>query len=286
MSSTAEPAPVGALAETARVGTSWIGHIRRSLDDTGHGVALLLATIQRLDHKLLKRSNLRNLADQMYAGGILSIPIVVLVSFFMGMVLSLQTGVELGKFGQQDLIGTIVSVAMCREMGPLITGIILVAAVGSALAAELGTMSVSDELIALDVMTVDRTRFLVVPRVVAMALMCPILTIIADIVGIFGGSVIATERLGVSGPLYTNRTIEALRGETFLTMPKDVFVGVLKAFVFGVTIAIVACATGMRATNGAQGVGEATRRSVRTSILLIVIINYILTGMFFGLLPE
>jgi phospholipid/cholesterol/gamma-HCH transport system permease protein len=175
---------------------------------------------------------------------------------------------------------------MCREMGPLITGIILVAAVGSAMAAELGTMSVSEELTALDVMTVDRVRFLVLPRVFALAVMCPILTIISDVIGIVGGEIIAVERLGVSPPLYITTTMDALRGQSLLGLPRDIYVGVLKSFVFGIVIAGVACSTGMRATNGAQGVGDATRRAVRTTILLIVVLNYILTGMFFGLIPE
>ncbi len=269
----------------ARVGT-WTRSAGSLLLDTlsssGAGLALLLDTVRRLP---VARPRLRPVLDQMFAGGVLTIPIVVLVSLFTGMVLTLQTGLELQKFGQQDLIGRIVSVAMCREMGPFITGIILAAAVGSAMAAEIGTMAVSEELTALDVMNVDRTRFLVMPRVLGLALMCPLLTIFADIVGIVGGGIVAINRLGVSQALYVTTTVEELRGATILGLPKDIYVGVLKALVFGVTIAIVGCASGMRATNGASGVGEATRRAVRVSIMLIVVLNYVLTGLFFGLLP-
>lgn len=274
------------LADTGRAGTRLFHSTRTMLEDAGNGVSLLIETGKRLNHKTFSKTRLRDFLDQMYSGGILSIPIVLLVSFFMGMVLSLQTGVELGKFGQQDLIGTIVSVAMCREMGPLITGIILVAAVGSAMAAELGTMSVSDELTALDVMTVDRIRYLIVPRILALAIACPLLTIFANAVGVIGGGLIAVERLGVTPQLYKNAAMEALRDESLFGFPKDIYVGILKSFVFGITIATIACATGMRAKNGAQGVGDATRRAVRSSILMIVVLNYLISGLFFGLIPE
>jgi phospholipid/cholesterol/gamma-HCH transport system permease protein len=278
--------PIHTVRETGRAGMGAYHWARNAVEGAGDVAMLLLHTAQRLNHRSFTKTRIKDTIYQMYAGGVLAIPIVMMVSLFMGMVLALQTGIELGKFGQQDLIGSIVSVAMCREMGPLITGIILVAAVGSAMAAELGTMSVSEELTALDVMTVDRVRFLVLPRVFALAVMCPILTIISDVIGIVGGEIIAVERLGVSPPLYITTTMDALRGQSLLGLPRDIYVGVLKSFVFGIVIAGVACSTGMRATNGAQGVGDATRRAVRTTILLIVVLNYILTGMFFGLIPE
>lgn len=269
------------LEDGARATSHWVvGWIRAA----GSGVDLLFETIRRI---FVKRPRVRPVLDQMYSGGVLSIPIVVLVNLFTGMALTLQTGLELQKFGQQDLVGNIVSVAMCREFGPFITGIILAAAVGSAMAAELGTMAVSEELTALDVMTVDKTRFLVLPRFVALALMCPLLTTLADLIGIVGGGIVAAGRLNVSAVLYANSAVETLRGEAILgVFPRDVYVGLLKAVVFGATIAIVGCATGMRARNGAQGVGRATRSAVRASILLIVVLNYVITGVFFGLLPS
>jgi phospholipid/cholesterol/gamma-HCH transport system permease protein len=245
----------------------------------GAGVALFLETVRKAPSGRLRT---RVVLDQMYAGGVLTVPIVVLVGLFSGMVLTLQTGLELQKLGQQDLIGRIIAVAMCREMGPFVTGTILAAAVGSAMAAELGTMAVSDELTALNVMTVDTTRFLVIPRVVALALTCPILTIFADAVGIIGGGFVAVNRLGVGKELYIESAIDALRGETLLfAMPKDLYVGVVKGLVFGVTISIIGCASGMRAKNGAAGVGDATRRAVRASIMMIVVLNYVITGLFF-----
>ncbi|MFN0206454.1 MAG: MlaE family ABC transporter permease [Planctomycetota bacterium] len=271
---------------TPKTGFSIFDWFLRVTYGAGEVIFLLFNTAKRLNHKSFTKARVLATVEQMYAGGVLAVPIVMMVSLFVGMVLALQTGIELGKFGQQDLIGTIVSVAMCREMGPLITGIILVAAVGSAMAAELATMSVSEELTALDVMTVDKIRFLVVPRVIALALMCPILTLISDLIGIAGGGFIASERLGVSGHLYLNTTIEALRRESLFGFPKDIYVGVFKSFIFGIAIASIACAAGMHATNGARGVGDATRRAVRTAILLIVVLNYLITGLFFGLLPD
>ena len=158
---------------------------RNVTQSAGASVHLLFETARRLPRA---RPRLTPVIDQMYAGGVLSIPIVVLVGLFTGMVLCLQTGLELQKLGQQDLVGRIVAAAMCREMGPFVTGIILSAAVGSAMAAEMGTMAVSEELTALDVMTVDTTRFLVLPRVIALALVAPILTLFADLVGIVGAA--------------------------------------------------------------------------------------------------
>lgn len=259
------------------------GELLDSVRGAGASVGLLVDTAQRL---VSGRVRIRPVLDQMYAGGVLTIPIVVLVSLFMGMVLALQTGLELLKFGQQDLVGVIVSVAMCREIGPIITGIILSAAVGSAMAAELGTMSVSDELTALDVMTVDKTRFLVLPRVLALAVMCPILTLFADLIGIVGAGIVGVNRLNVGLQLFITTTVEALRGTALFSLPKDLYVGLFKAIIFGIVIAVVGCAAGMRATNGAQGVGDATRRAVRVSILLIVVLNYILTGLFFGVVSR
>jgi phospholipid/cholesterol/gamma-HCH transport system permease protein len=249
------------------------------LQSAGASVHLLFETARRLPRA---RPRLTPVIDQMYAGGVLSIPIVVLVGLFTGMVLCLQTGLELQKLGQQDLVGRIVAAAMCREMGPFVTGIILSAAVGSAMAAEMGTMAVSEELTALDVMTVDTTRFLVLPRVIALALVAPILTLFADLVGIVGGGFVAVSRLGVGRELYVTTSMLQIQESTiFVFLPKDLYVGLLKSLVFGITIAIIGCATGMRATNGARGVGEATRTAVRTSITMIVVLNYVLTGILF-----
>ncbi len=200
-------------------------------------------------------------------------------ALFMGQdCLRFRTGIELWKIGQQDQIGTIVAVSMTREMGPFITATILAATVGSSMAAELGTMAVSDELAALEVLSVDRIRFLVLPRLVSLAIAAPLLTVLCDTIGILGGGFVAQSQLNVSYQLYTDTAIEALRDPgSVIALPKDVYSGLFKAFVFGVLIAVIGCAAGLRARGGALGVGIATRQAVRDSIITIIIANYFMT---------
>lgn len=256
-----------------------MNHIAQFFREVGFRLDLLGQVIVRLGSAFHRRGLI---AEQLYQAGIKVVYVVALVGVFMGMIVSLQTGLELSKFGQQDQIGTIVALSMCREMGPFITGTILAATVGSALAAELGTMAVSDELAALEVMSIDRVRFLIMPRVVAAAVMCPLLTIICDAVGIVGGGFVAESQLNVGLSLYYDSAFDALRGTGFwFDLPKDVYSGLVKSFVFGIVIAIISCSAGVRATSGAMGVGNATRQAVRDSIVAIIITNYFMSWMFF-----
>ena len=212
----------------------------------------------------------------------MNLHVVLLVGLFIGMIVSLQTGIELARFGQQDQIGVIVAASMAREMGPFITAVILAATIGSALAAELGTMSVSDELSALDVLSIDSISLLILPRVVGLAVMCPMLTVICDAIGIIGGGFVAGSQLHVGWDLYVDSAIQALQGPAkLLPLPKDVFAGLFKAFVFGAIIAIISCACGIRTKGGALGVGRATSRAVRDSIIAIIVANYFLTWMIY-----
>ena len=218
------------------------------------------------------------IADQMATTGLGVLHVVLLVGLFMGMIVSLQTGIELSRIGQQDQIGVIVAVSMAREMGPFITATILAATVGSSIAAELGTMAVSEELAALEVLSIDRIKLLVLPRLVALAVMCPLLTIVCDAIGIAGGGLVAQSQLHVGTELYFDSAFEALRnlGHT-IALPKDVFAGLLKAGVFGVLIETISCAQGLRAKGGALGVGHATRGAVRDSIIGVIVSNYFMT---------
>jgi phospholipid/cholesterol/gamma-HCH transport system permease protein len=245
----------------------------------GERVALLLGVVRRLTAVWHRRALI---AAQLYAGGIKVVHVVLLVGLSMGMVVSLQTGLELARIGQQDQIGTLVALSMAREMGPFITATILAAAVGSSLAAELGTMSVSEELAALEVLSIDRISYLVMPRTVALAILCPTLTILCDTIGIVGGGFVARSQLGVGLQLYWNTAIESLQdpSEVF-GLPKDVYSGLFKSFVFGIVIAIISCAAGIRASGGALGVGNATRSAVRDSIILVIILNYFMTWFFY-----
>lgn len=250
-----------------------------AIESAGYRVELFLEVLGRLHHVPRRRALL---LDQLYVGGIKVLHVVLLVGVSMGMVVSLQSGIELARIGQQNSIGTLVALSMTREMGPFITAIILAAATGSSLAAELGTMSVSEELDALEVLSVDRVSFLVMPRVVALAILCPTLTVLCDAVGIVGGGFVAHSQLGVEFSLYYDTVLDALQEPAHLIpLPKDVYCGLFKSFVFGILIAVISCAAGIRARGGALAVGAATRAAVRDSIILVIILNYLLTWLFY-----
>ncbi len=248
---------------------------RDAIANIGSRIDLAWAALIRLHH-LPKR--LRWFFEQLYQSGIQNLHVVLLVGLFMGMIVSLQTGIELARFGQEGQIGTIVAASMTREMGPFITAIVLAATTGSALAAELGTMSVSDELAALDVMSVDKVSFLVLPRIAALMIIGPVLTVLCDTIGIFGGGFVATSQLGVGWAQFITTALEALQEQGgVIPVPMDVYAGLLKSFVFGGIIAVISCASGLEARGGALGVGRATSRAVRDSIIAVIVANYFLT---------
>jgi phospholipid/cholesterol/gamma-HCH transport system permease protein len=249
--------------------------LRSFLEVSGYRVDLFWQTMRRLGSVFARR---RWIADQMVTMGLQVLHVVLVVGLFMGMIVSLQTGIELARIGQQDQIGTIVSLSMAREMGPFITATILAATAGSSIAAELGTMAVSEELSALEVMSIDRYKLLVMPRVVALAVMCPVLTIFCDSIGILGGGFVANSQLQVGWELYKETAVDALRPvKGLLDLPFDVYSGLLKAFVFGIIISVISCSQGLAARGGALGVGHATRGAVRDSIIAIIIANYFMT---------
>jgi len=248
---------------------------REFADGLGYRLDLFLQVLRRLPRCARRRGLI---ADQLVESSLRVLHVVLLVGLFVGMIVALQTGIELSRIGQQDQIGTIVAVSMAREMGPFITATILAAAVGSAIAAELGTMAVSEELDALAVMSIDRVALLVLPRVVALALAAPLLTIICNSIGIFGGGFVAQAQLNVGLRVYFDTAIEALRPTGFgVGLPKDLYGGLFKALVFGLLVSVIACAEGMRARGGALGVGLATRKAVRDSIVAIIVANYFMT---------
>jgi phospholipid/cholesterol/gamma-HCH transport system permease protein len=250
---------------TTAVGAGILSGIRGA----GFNLIILLRTLSYIT-SVFARS--REILRQMYVTGVASLPVTLLVALFSGMVLALQTGTELMRWGIQEKIGTIVTASMTREMGPLWTGIILAARVGSGMAAEIGTMQVSEEIDALEVMSIDPARFLVLPRLVALAIMAPILTIFADIVGVVGGAIVGYNQIGVSYHTYFQNGLDAL-------VLKDIYTGLLKSVVFAVVIVTVGCGQGMKATGGAEGVGNATRNTVVISLILIIAFNYFLTSL-------
>jgi len=249
------------------------------IDSAGFVMDLLLRAAASLRYVPRR---LRFTLDMAFNAGVRSLPVTMVVAAFAGAILAMQTGIELRRFGDTAVLGTITALSMCREMGPFITGVILAATVGSSMAAELGTMQVSDEVAALEVMSVDPVNYLVLPRVIALALMCPILTVLSNLIGIYGGSVVADNNLGVSPDLFWLSAREALTSSGTL-LPKEVYVGLFKALVFGIAIATVSCAAGLRATGGALGVGLAVQTAVRNSVLLIIVLGFIITWFFYFL---
>jgi phospholipid/cholesterol/gamma-HCH transport system permease protein len=231
---------------------------------------------------IFKRRAIREIINQMYFCGVKALGVTTIVALFTGMIVALQTGITIKKYGQEETIGLIVAASMCREMGPFITAIILTAMVGSAIAAEIGTMQVSEEIDALEVMSIDPVRMLAMPRIIALTIMCGTLTILVDFVGIMGGGLVAKARLGVPLHRYLNYAQLTLRGrDLFGVLPKDVYAGLFKSLVFGTVIATVACAQGFMARGGALGVGRAVRRTVVASIILILVLGYFMTAFFY-----
>lgn len=205
-----------------------------------------------------------------------SLPVVFIIAAFAGMILSLQSGIQLQRFSQEAALGYLVSAAMCREMGPVFTAIALTGLVGSTFAAEIGTMKVSEEIDALEVNSIDPVYFLVMPRLLALAAAGVVLTVYADAIGIAGGMLVAKATFNVDPGIFLKNARDALE-------VKDIYGGLLKAFVFGSTIATVSCSQGLRAEHGASGVGRATLRSVVIGFLFILIFNYFLTWILYKL---
>ncbi len=235
----------------------------------GHDALLFARSIVASGGALRKA---REILRQMFICGVMSFPVVVLVAIFAGAVLALQAGLTLRTYGIAEKIGAIVAASMTREMGPIMCALILAGRVGSAMAAEIGTMRVSEEIDALHAMSIDPVRFLVMPRLVAMVIMAPVLTVFADLIGILGGAIVGYHQVGVSYAAYFNEA------ENILVLV-DLNTSIIKAMVFGTLIAVVGCARGLRAASSAEGVGKATKDSVVASFILIIIFNYLITSI-------
>jgi len=249
------------------------------VEGAGYTLILLFFSVYYMKNSWKRR---RFVLDQMFICGIKPLPVIFVVGVFTGMILALQIGVELQDFGLKTSISRIIGTALCREMGPFMTALILTASVGSGMAAEIGTMKVSEEIDALEVMSINPVDFLVAPRVVALAIMCPILTLFCNFMGVMGGALVGKTQLDISFKVYFDNVLDALAGDPdFFGFPKDVYTGLFKAIVFGVLVAIVGCSCGLRAKGGALGVGQATRTAVINSFLLIIILGYYMTWFFY-----
>lgn len=223
-----------------------------------------------------KRLGWRNLWFQMVRVGVKSIGIVSLVVFCIGAILSLQMEPILRQYGATDRIADIIGVAMFRELGPLVAAITLTGFAGASIAAELGTMQVSEEIEALESQAISPVRFLVVPRVLATTLMMVCLAVLADLMGVLGGLFVSTTILGISSDLYLRATFSAVEMKDFLG-------GLFKAGVFGCVLSLIACHLGMNVQGGAEGVGTATTKTVVYTIVALTFIDLGFTATFYYL---
>lgn len=214
------------------------------------------------------------IGQQMLRIGYYSLPVVGLTAFFTGGALALQIYVGGNRFGAEAVVPNIVVLGITRELGPVITGLMVAGRVAAAIAAEIGTMRVTEQIDALTTLSTNPMRYLVVPRLVAAVVTMPLLVLVADAIGVFGGYVISTQSLGFNGAIYIKNTMD------FMTTA-DVDSGVIKVAVFGFIIAIMGCYNGFHSRGGAQGVGAATTNAVVTSSILILAANYFLTSILF-----
>lgn len=216
--------------------------------------------------------------DQMEKVGVSSLPLVFLTSLFTGMVLALQTAYQLQKISATLYIGALVALSMVRELGPVLTALVIAGRVGASITAEVGTMRVTEQIDALQTLATDPVRYLAVPRVVALVIMLPLLTIYADLIGILGGYIVGVYKLGIGSSLYMNMTWNALKY-------KDVLTGLFKAAVFGTIISTIACYEGFETGGGAEGVGHSTTLSVVISFILIIAADCFFTALFYFVFP-
>ena len=218
--------------------------------------------------------NLKNILKQMEEVGIKSIPVVLITGAFTGAVLALQSYTGFKRFNAETFVGTVVALSITRELGPVLTGLMVSGRVGSSMAAELGTMQVTEQIDALYTLAVNPIKYLIVPRLLAALIMMPVLVIFADLIGILGGYFVSVKVLHSNPYIYLERTWDYLE-------LNDIYSGLFKAGVFGIIIATISCYQGFFTEGGAEGVGRATTKAVVLSCLLILIFNYIITALLF-----
>jgi phospholipid/cholesterol/gamma-HCH transport system permease protein len=214
----------------------------------------------------------RDTIEQFDAIGIGSLTVVILTGLFTGMVLALQSGFTLDQFGARSMVGRLVSASIVKELGPVLTGLMVAGRVGSGIAAELGSMMVTDQIAALRALGTDPIRKLVVPRILAGVFMLPILTVIASGIGMVGGWVVTTLVLRVASSVYWNSIVQGLFIE-------DVWMGLIKPFFLGFAIVSIGCHVGLRARGGTQGVGRATTNAVVASSVSVIAVDYLVTQL-------
>jgi phospholipid/cholesterol/gamma-HCH transport system permease protein len=217
----------------------------------------------------------RQLRKQFLHIGYFSLPVVGLTAIFTGMVLALQSHTSFARFNAQGAVATVVVLSITRELGPVLAGLMVAGRIGAAMAAEIATMRVTEQIDALSTLATNPLKYLVFPRLVAGVLMLPILVLIADIIGVFGGYLVSVYKLGFNPATYLHQTSKYLEYD-------DVLSGLIKAAVFGFIISLMGCYHGYHSGQGAAGVGQATTRAVVSASILILFMNYALTSLLFS----
>ena len=254
------------------------GALRRTaafLSSLGWSARIFALSVAAFPSVLARRGGRTDLVRQLYATGIRTLPVVTVVAVFIGMILALQVGLELRRFNQEIYLGAAVMISLVREMAPFSCGVCLAACVGSAIAAELGTMKVNDEIAALEIMSISPIRYLAAPRILALVVMAPLLAFYCCIAGAIGGGVVGVTQLGVDFAQYISSAMS-------IADAKDLYVGLLKATVFGAIVGAVSVSQGFGAELGATGVGKSTQRSVIAGFLLILMFGYMVTRVFYN----
>ncbi len=236
---------------------------------------LTLFAVEALSHCLRPPFYLRSIGRQLIDIGYYSLPVVGLTAIFTGMVLALQSYVGFARFSAEGAIANVVVVSITRELGPVLAGLMVAGRIGAAMAAEIGTMRVTEQLDALTTLSTNPMKYLVAPRLIAGVIVLPLLVIIANIIGIFGGFIVAVYKLGFNPANYLQNTFEAMHLD-------DIVSGLVKAAVFGFIISLMGCYHGYTSRGGAQGVGQATTSAVVSASILILCFDYVLTELFFA----
>ncbi|MDD4202919.1 MAG: ABC transporter permease [Candidatus Omnitrophica bacterium] len=260
------------IKSISNIGSSVVNVFKQTIDV----ICLLLDTCYYIFIGPFKKKTPKfaSILEQMIFAGIQSFPITFFVALFTGIVIAMQSAYQLKVFGAEIFTASMVSVSMARELSPVLTGLVVAGRVGAAITAEISSMKVSEQIEALETMALDPVRFLVVPRVLALIIMLPCLTVLGDIVGVIGGFIVGVFSIGLNAYRYMDMSFEFL-------LFKDVWTGLVKSFVFGLVISLIGCYMGLNAKGGAEGVGRATTLSVVTSFILIILFDCLLTGLFY-----
>lgn len=246
-------------------------YLLRFTEELGRVLLLLSSTLRQ---SVVLPLDLKSIFKQMVEVGIKSLPVVLITAVFTGMVLALQSYTGFKRFGAESMVGAAVAMSMTRELGPVLTGLMVAGRAGAAMAAELGTMRVTEQIDALETLAANPVKYLIVPRFLASLIMLPSLAVITDVVGVLGGYAVTVGMFHTSPTTYWRKTLDFLELE-------DIYYGLLKACFFGGCIAVISCYKGFYSEKGAEGVGKATNGAVVLSSMTILISDYLLSAWMF-----